>query len=53
MQMESLNMMTKYQIVYLKLETALKNIARTADARLLLRRRRAFAKWKQTSAVHA
>ena len=38
-------MMTKYQIIVTKLETTVNNITRTSEARKLLRKKRALAKW--------
>lgn len=43
---ETLNMMTKYQLVYVKLETAILKILATIKARRQLRVRRVFHKLK-------
>ena len=42
--LESVNMMTKYQIVVTKLETIVSNIARTTEAKKKQRKLRAFNK---------
>ena len=44
-QLESVNMMTKYQIIVTKLETTVNNISRTSEARKILRKKRALDKW--------
>ena len=42
-------MMTKYQLVYIKLETTLYKISATHDARKLFRKRKAFNYMKQNA----
>ena len=44
MHLETVNMMTKYQIVYTKLETTMYNIIRTTDTKRDNRIKRAFDK---------
>ena len=41
--------MTKYQLVYIKLETNLHKILSTANARKVLRLKKAFAKFRQNT----
>lgn len=43
---ETLNMMTKYQLVYLKLETQLKKILQSLDTRHRMRLKRGFQAFK-------
>ena len=50
-QLESVNMMTKYQIIVTKLETTVNNISRTSEARKILRKKRAFDKWTSWNRV--
>ena len=42
MHLETVNMMTKYQIVFTKLETSVRNIIRTTEAKQRNRLKRAF-----------
>lgn len=50
--LETMNMMTKYQIVYLKLETSLKKITTTLQARMLMRKQRAFEKMRMNAVIN-
>ena len=47
--LETVNMMTKYQIVFTKLETSVRNIIRTTETKQVNRLKRAFRKFKENS----
>ncbi len=46
---ETLNMMTKYQLVFIKLETTIYKIAANIDARKKIRVRKAFNYFRQNA----
>ncbi len=51
-QLDTMNMMTKYQIVFLKLETSLKKIMANNEWRNEVRKRKGFQKFRENAVKH-